>query len=86
MVTAKKPKVAKRTARKSVRSRPGAKPKAKTTKKPKSARKAFGGYAVSFSGRRETLEQVFGKKPIPPSDMNKKIWAFIRKNALSSKS
>ncbi len=87
MVAAKKPKVTKRTARKPARSKPGAKPKAKAaSKKPKSARKAFGGYAVSFSGRRETLEQVFGKRPIPPSDMNKKIWAFIRKHDLSSKS
>ena len=32
------------------------------TKKP-----AFGGYAISFAGRKETVEQVFGKKPITPS-------------------
>ena len=50
------------------------------TKKP-----AFGGYAISFAGRNETVEQVFGKKPIAPSEMTKKIWAFVKSNSLSNR-
>jgi hypothetical protein len=48
-------------------------------------KKAFGGYAVSFAGRRETLEQVFGTTPLPPSEMTKKLWAFVKANKLSLK-
>ena len=50
------------------------------TKKP-----AFGGYAISFAGRKETVEQVFGNKPIVPSEMTKKIWAFVKSNDLSNR-
>jgi len=57
--------------------------KAKTPTKAKKA--AFGGYAISFAGRKETVEQVFGKKPIAPSEMTKKIWAFVKSNDLSNK-
>ena len=51
-----------------------------STKKP-----AFGGYAISFAGRKETVEQVFGNKPIAPSEMTKKIWAFVKSNNLSNR-
>ena len=47
--------------------------------------KQFGGYAINFAGRKETVEQVFGKKPIAPSEMTKKIWAFVKSNDLSNK-
>jgi len=58
----------------------------KKTKSPTKAKKsAFGGYAINFSGRKETVEQVFGKKPIAPSEMTKKIWAFVKSNGLSNK-
>ena len=53
---------------------------ASKTKKP-----AFGGYAINFVGRQETVEQVFGKKPIAPSEMTKKIWTFIKSNSLSNR-
>lgn len=53
--------------------------------KPKARKKAFGGYAISFAGRKETAEQIFGKKPIPPSEMTKKIWAFVKSKKLSNK-
>ena len=56
-------------------------PKKATTKK----KAAFGGYAISFAGRTETVEQVFGKKPIAPSEMTKKIWAFVKSNSLSNR-
>ncbi len=51
-----------------------------TSKKP-----AFGGYVISFAGRKETLEQVFGRKAIPPSEMTKKIWAFVKSQSLSNR-
>ncbi len=59
----------------------------KTKKKTKSAtkKKAFGGYAISFAGRTETAEQIFGKKPIAPSEMTKKIWTFVKSKRLSNK-
>ncbi len=59
-------------------------PKKKAIKS-KSKKPAFGGYAISFAGRSETVEQVFGKKPIPPSEMTKKIWIFVKANNLSNR-
>ena len=57
----------------------------KTTDKSKTKKPAFGGYAISFAGRKETVEQVFGKKPIAPSEMTKKIWAFVKSENLSNR-
>ncbi|MBS3926025.1 MAG: hypothetical protein KGZ34_04970 [Nitrosarchaeum sp.] len=51
----------------------------------KSKKPAFGGYAISFAGRKETVEQVFGNKPIAPSEMTKKIWAFVKAKSLSNR-
>ena len=61
--------------------------KAATKKKTKSKSKkpAFGGYAINFVGRQETVEQVFGKKPIAPSEMTKRIWAFVKSKSLSNR-
>lgn len=59
--------------------------KTKSKSKRKSKRKPFGGYAIKFAGRQETLEQVFGKKSITPSEMTKKIWTFIKSKRLSTK-
>ena len=53
--------------------------------KPKSKKPAFGGYAINFAGRKETVEQVFGNKPIAPSEMTKKIWAFVKAKSLSNR-
>jgi len=58
-------------------------PKKKATSKTK--KPAFGGYAISFAGRKETVEQVFGNKPIAPSEMTKKIWAFVKSESLSNR-
>ena len=60
-------------------------PKKKATTKSKAKKPAFGGYAINFAGRQETVEQVFGKKPIAPSEMTKKIWIFIKSNSLSNR-
>ena len=53
--------------------------------KSKAKKPAFGGYAINFAGRQETVEKVFGKKPIAPSEMTKKIWAFVKANSLSNR-
>ena len=71
----------KTTAKKKTTSSSSKKTKTSTkTKKP-----AFGGYAINFAGRKETVEQVFGKKPIAPSEMTKKIWAFVKSKDLSNR-
>ena len=57
----------------------------KKASKPKAKKPAFGGYAISFAGRKETVEQVFGNKPIAPSEMTKKIWAFVKSKSLSNR-
>lgn len=57
----------------------------KTKSSSKTKKPAFGGYAINFAGRKETVEQVFGKKPIAPSEMTKKIWAFVKSNSLSNR-
>ena len=63
--------------------------KRKTTKKKatksKTKKLPFGGYAINFAGRKETVEQVFGNKPIAPSEMTKKIWVFIKSKSLSNR-
>jgi len=61
------------------------KTKAKSSSKSKSKKPAFGGYAINFAGRQETVEQVFGNKPIAPSEMTKKIWAFVKSKSLSNR-
>lgn len=48
-------------------------------------KKAFGGYTISFKGCKDTMEKVFGATPIGPSDMTKKVWAYVKKNKLSKK-
>jgi len=49
------------------------------------AKKAFGGYTICFAGRKETVEEVFGKGKIAPSEMTKKIWAFVKAKKLAGK-
>lgn len=48
-------------------------------------KKAFGGYTISFKGCADTMEKVFGTTPIGPSEMTKKVWAYVKKNKLSKK-
>lgn len=52
----------------------------KAAKKP-----AFGGYSINFKGCTDSLESVFGNKPIGPSQMTKLIWAYVKKNKLAGK-
>ena len=74
----------KATTKKKVAPKRKATTKKKATKS-KAKKPAFGGYAINFAGRNETVEQVFGKKPIAPSEMTKKIWAFVKSNSLSNR-
>ena len=76
--TTKKKTTTKSTSKKS-------KTKAKSSSKSKSKKPAFGGYAINFAGRQETVEQVFGNKPIAPSEMTKKIWTFVKAKSLSNR-
>jgi len=72
-----------KTKRRSKSSKSKSKPKSKS--KSKGKKKPFGGYAISFSGRTETVEDVFGKGKVTPSEMTKKIWKFIKAKRLASK-
>ena len=45
-------------------------------------RKLFGGMKLDFSGRdgdKDTLEAIFGKKNIPPTQMIKLLWQYIKR-------
>ena len=63
--------------------------KRKTTKKKvtksKTKKLPFGGYAINFAGRKETVEQVCGDKPIAPSEMTKRIWKYIKSKKLGNR-
>ena len=69
----------KRKSKKRTISRKATKSKSKGKKQP------FGGYAISFSGRTETVEEVFGKGSITPSEMTKRIWKFVKAKQLSNR-
>jgi len=53
--------------------------------KGKPKKKAFGGYYISFKGCDDSVESVFGSGDIAPSEMTKKLWAYVKKNKLSGK-
>jgi hypothetical protein len=48
-------------------------------------KKPFGGYCISFKGCKDSVESVFGSGDIAPSEMTKKLWAYVKKNKLSRK-
>ena len=48
--------------------------------KPMAGRKPFGGYTISFASVRDaTVGEVFGSGAITPSEMTKKLWAFVKR-------
>ena len=65
--------------------RKATKTKRKATKTKRKTKKAFGGYSISFKNRDESLELVFGKGNIAPSEMTKRLWKFIKKKRLGHK-
>ncbi|MFQ5899148.1 MAG: hypothetical protein ACE5JN_13015 [Candidatus Methylomirabilia bacterium] len=46
---------------------------------------AFGGYSISFKGRKDSVESVFGSKPIGPSEMTKKLWSYVKRKRLAKR-
>jgi hypothetical protein len=48
-------------------------------------KKAFGGYSINFKGCKDTAEAIFGGAPIGPSEMTKKIWAYVKRKKLAGK-
>ena len=55
------------------------------SRKSKGTKKPFGGYALSFSGRTETVEEIFGRGEVTPSEMTKKLWKFIKAKKLANR-
>jgi hypothetical protein len=51
----------------------------------KAKKPAFGGYAINFKGCTDSLEDIMGNKPIGPSEMTKRIWAYVKKKKLAKK-
>jgi len=51
----------------------------------KAKKVAFGGYAINFKGCSDSLEDIMGNKPIGPSEMTKRIWAYVKKKKLAKK-
>jgi hypothetical protein len=50
------------------------------------AKKAFGGYVVSFKSVASVpVGDVFGTGDVTPSEMTKKLWAFVKAKRLSKK-
>jgi len=47
------------------------------------AKKPFGGYTISFRGCKDSLEDVFGSGAVTPSEMTKKIWAYIKRKKIA---
>jgi len=59
------------------------KKKAKSKKGTGARKAAFGGYTINFKNVGHTLEQVFGNKPVTPSEMTKKLWAYVKSHKLN---
>jgi hypothetical protein len=51
----------------------------------KGKKPAFGGYSINFNGCADTVSAVFGDKPMPPSEMTKKLWAYVKRKKLAGK-
>jgi len=45
----------------------------------------FGGMKIDFKNRKETLESIFGEEDISPSEVFKKLWAFVKSRELIKK-
>ena len=89
MVKRKKKKVAKKKKKVTKKKKKVVKKKKKAKKKKakkKGGKKAFGGYTVCFRNTKTSLENVFGTKPIAPSMMTKKLWAYVKRHRLNKNS
>ena len=79
----RKKKARKRTTR---RKKKRKKARKKKGKKRRGGKKAFGGYAVNFKKVQNVpLKEVFGTGNLPPSQMTKKLWKFVKKKKLANR-
>jgi len=82
MATAKKKSTAKKSSAKKAASRKAAPARKKTTTaKKKSARKPNAAFMKAMQPDAE-LSAVVGNKPMPRTEITKKLWAYIKKNNL----
>ncbi|PWU23504.1 MAG: hypothetical protein C5B48_08475 [Candidatus Rokuibacteriota bacterium] len=44
----------------------------------------FGGYTVTFKGRTDTVESLFGSAAMPPSEMTKRLWEYVKRHRLAT--
>ncbi len=51
----------------------------------KKKKKAFGGYNICFKGCDESMEKVFGTGKLAPSEMTKKLWAYVKRKKIAGK-
>jgi len=72
---AKAPKAAKKPAKKAVAKKAAKKPAKKAARKPNAA------FMVALTPS-AALAEVIGSKPVPRTEIIKKIWEYIRKNSL----
>lgn len=54
-------------------------------KAPRKNTKPFGGYQISFAGREESAEKIFGPEALTPSEMTKRLWSYIKRNRLAAR-
>ncbi|MDD5417111.1 MAG: hypothetical protein PHU12_04010 [Candidatus Aenigmarchaeota archaeon] len=48
-------------------------------------KKAFGGYNICFKGCDDSMEKVFGTGKLAPSEMTKKLWAYVKRKKIAGK-
>lgn len=64
----------------------GTPPKGNPPQAPPEGRKLkFGGYSINFKGCKDSVEVVFGSKPIGPSVMTKKLWSYVKRKRLAKR-
>jgi len=71
--------------RKSKRKTTRRKSKRKTSRRKSKKKVPFGGYGIDFTNCHDTLEEVFGNKPVSPPQMTKLIWKYIKRKRIASK-
>jgi chromatin remodeling complex protein RSC6 len=80
---AAKKKAAKKSAKKSART-PAKKRVAKKTARKATKRKPNAAFMKAMTPS-DTLAEVVGSKPLPRTEVTKKIWAYIKRNGLQDK-
>ena len=76
--------MAKTAKKKAAKKKTAAKPAKKAAAKKKSARKPNAAFMRPVTPS-DTLAAVVGAKPIPRTEVTKKLWAYIKKNGLQDK-